>query len=155
MSYLSIDPGLDTGWAYFRDADTLLVCGLGDPCQLDTKSTPVRCVIIERPVIYENRLMKGGVKSANDIVTLAIQVGDYAGHFRRVVGAHVAMVTPGSWKGQVPKDIHNARVLGSLSAGNCTVLDECTRYVSASKRHNVIDAVALGLAAFKMRLWGK
>lgn len=151
--YLAIDPGIDTGWAYFRSAEELLACGLGDPCEL--KGQPVRLVIIEKPVIYENRLMKGGVRSSNDIVTLALQAGEYRGHFRRVVGAHVALVTPGSWKGQVPKDIHNARVMGSLSPANKAIVDGSLRYVAPSKRNNVIDAVALGLAAFKMALWGK
>lgn len=148
--YLSIDPGISTGWAYFRSADELLACGLGDPCEL--KGQVIRLVIIEKPVIYESRLMKG---DPNHIVTLALQAGEYRGHFRRVVGAHVALVTPGSWKGQVPKDIHNARVMGSLSPANKVIVDESLRYVAPSKRNNVIDAVALGLAAFKMKLWGK
>lgn len=48
-------------------------------------------------------------------------------------------VTPGAWKGQVPKHVHHARVL--------ELLDATERRRAAGHDHNVLDAIALGLFA--------
>lgn len=51
--------------------------------------------------------------------------------------------TPQEWKGNVPKDVHNARILGKLKPGEERLI-ECP---VASLRHNVVDAVGLYLWA--------
>jgi hypothetical protein len=147
LSYLAIDPGLDTGWAYFRSATDLVSCGVTDARELGLSG--IGCVIIEKPVIYSARLMKG---DPNNIITLALQVGAYREYFQSR-GARVALVTPGTWKGQIPKPIHHARVKAALSPANKAILDACVQYLPASKAHNAIDAVALGFEAFAQKLW--
>lgn len=145
--YLSIDPGVDTGWALWRDSDQLVACGVSDPREKVTGQ--VGFVILERPQVYRARLSKG---DPNNIVTLAIQVGRYAQWFESR-GAHIAMCIPHDWKGNLPKDIHHARVWGELSPAQRDVVNRCGQVVPPSKLHNLMDALALGRVAFQRKLW--
>ncbi len=155
--YLAIDPGRDTGWALFRAMDQLLACGVGDPRKFGPGwpvgaghlQAAVQTVIIERPTIYTSRNMKG---DPNDIVTLAIGVGEYKEYFQSR-GARVSMIEPRSWKGSLPKDVHHARVWGELGDSDKNVVAESGRLVAPSKRHNMLDAIALGRGAFRFKLW--
>ena len=47
---------------------------------------------------------------------------------------------PRQWKRQVPKDVHNARVLGRLDAGEQRAIEH-----AGAATHNVVDAVGIGL----------
>lgn len=51
------------------------------------------------------------------------------------------VVRPHAWKGGVPKDIHNKRVLAKLDAAGRALV---AAIKPASKRHNAIDGVGLG-----------
>lgn len=134
---LAIDPGLDTGWAVFDDDKKLIACGLGQPNALDGAFT--RDAVIERPQVYSQRLMKG---DPNDLITLAIQVGQYKERLE-ARGAYVTLVKPHAWKGTMPKDVCNRRVLGRLAAPEMDVLEAIA--APTSKKHNVIDAIGIGL----------
>lgn len=57
----------------------------------------------------------------------------------------VQAVLPATWKGQVPKHIHHARVLKELSPAETVVLQKGFLGVRKDLQHNVLDAVALGL----------
>ena len=57
----------------------------------------------------------------------------------------VTSYTPQSWKGQVPKEIMNNRVLGRLLETELSCLPE----YSKSKMHNVLDAIGIGLKHLK------
>lgn len=152
LFYLAIDPGNDTGWALFRSYTEIVACGLGDPRLApwaDATPRQVGPVIIEKPVIYPNRNMKG---DPNDILKLAIGVGEYKEFFQRR-GSRVALVEPRSWKGSIPKDVHHARVWGELSPSAQAVVSEFAKDVAPSKRHNLLDAVALGRGSFRFNLW--
>ena len=154
MSYLAIDPGKDTGWAYFRSADGLISCGCGDPRQIfgpggAAAGVPVSSVLIEKPQVYSARHSKG---DPNDLITLAIQVGRYAEHFESR-GARVALILPHDWKGTLPKDIQHARMFAEIGDAGRSVVDACGRHVAPSKRHNMLDAVCLGRVAFRRKLW--
>ncbi len=48
---------------------------------------------------------------------------------------------PRIWKGQVPKDVHNQRTLAKLSEKEQAVIE----YPATSLRHNVYDAIGLGM----------
>lgn len=147
--YLAIDPGLDTGWALFRSAQELVACGLGDASKLGAKDRGVRTAIIERPKVYRALMSKG---DPNDLITLAIQVGRYSQHLEER-GVKVAHVLPQDWKGQQPKEVTQAQAERSLSLQERGVVADCMKFIAKSKQHNVWDAIALGRAAFAMRLW--
>lgn len=151
MSYLAIDPGIDTGWAFFRSATELLACGVDDARKvfdLNDPALPVRTVIMEKPQVYLHRQKT----DPNNLITLAIQVGRYIEHFERT-GARVTLVRPAEWKGQIPKEIQHARIWSAMSAFEQGIVDRCLRRVAPSRRHNAMDAVAMGKIAFQRKLW--
>lgn len=146
--YLAIDPGNDTGFALFRSVDDLVFCGVGE-VRNRKGLEDVKTVIVEEPQVYIARKMKG---NPNDLIKLAVDVGRKLQHFEDR-GARTCTVKPGDWKGQVPKDIHHARVWGELSESAKMIVQSCGRGVPASIRHNMMDAVALGRWAFTFRRW--
>jgi hypothetical protein len=134
--YLAIDPGIDTGWAIIDTTGTLVACGLGQ----DFPTRSCRVALIEKPQVYRAVSSKG---NPNDLITLAILVGRYAERLT-LAGVCVDLVTPASWKGQIPKDVHHARVVSGLSAAEVAILDRgAIRPRAKTRDHNVLDAVAL------------
>lgn len=148
--YVTIDPGVTNGWALWC-CDELIACGLGDPRQhglhVVTSKNPdadtVDDVWIERPVIYPRSKAR-----PNDIVKLATDAGEWAGMYR-ACGVERHYVEPAEWKGQAPKDVHHARVWSKLTDDERDVVNEAVRGIAPSKRHNVLDAVGLGLFVAK------
>lgn len=136
---LAIDPGADQGWAIFNKGK-LEKCGLGLPEDEDFKG--IKAAIIEMPMIYPRSKAK-----PNDIITLAFRAGKTAGLLQVVLGVQVETVTPTTWKGQVPKEIHHARINKALSVPELLILHTLTEGVPKTKAHNMIDAVGLGLYA--------
>jgi hypothetical protein len=148
VSYLAIDPGLDTGWAFFSDREHMTACGLSDPTA-QPFTYLVKSVAIEKPKIYAARKMKG---DPNDIITLAIQVGDLKGYYARL-GKRVALVTPNDWKGGTAKDVSNERTIGGMSLEERAIVKRAAYYIPTSKQHNLLDAIGLGRACFIKKLW--
>lgn len=136
---LAVDPGLHTGWAAFAASGgvggalslggDLVACGLGDP---PCESAP--SLVIEVPQVYPRQRVP-----PNDLITLAFQAGRYAG---RAAG-EVHEVRPHQWKGNLPKDVCEARVRAALSEAERAVLDAAR--APAGHRHDVADAVGIGL----------
>jgi hypothetical protein len=93
---------------------------------------PVRVgVLIEEPTLYRHSKARPA-----DVMALQLKVGELKGRFE-AVGCRVELVQPRTWKRQVPKDIHNARTLKALT--------DAERRLVEGQRHDVIDAVGLGL----------
>lgn len=138
---LSIDPGIDTGWAVWAATGSLVTCGLGPPSNNTLHG--IREAVIEKPQVYVR-----GKGDPNDLITLAILVGQYK---ERLEKAHVpvTLVIPHTWKGNVPKSIHNDRVLGKLTVLERALYTQSVLSLAVSKRHNVIDAIGLGLWLLK------
>ena len=135
MKVLGIDPGFRAcGVAYFDgvwQAVTVRPKGRGlwpRVCEILRVLGPVTVdvLVVERPQIYEQRLMKG---DPNDEVMLAVLVGALARH---VTATKVLLPTPHDWKGQTPKDISHARIRKRLPA-----LGVCSK--------DALDAVGLAL----------
>ena len=138
---LAVDPGNQTGYAVFLpfrltdavrtpgDAWYLAHCGLGFP-----DASPRRFVI-EMPQIYPRTPVP-----PNDIVKLAFQAGMYAGRM-----GNAEYVTPHEWKGNLPKELCGRRTLGKLSPEEREVYEKCVKGVAAGYRHNVQDAIGIGL----------
>jgi hypothetical protein len=129
---LAIDPGKHAGWAYFDDDWSLKWCGVND-----VPSCSPTDLVIEIPQVYPHRAQKG---DPNDLITVAFGAGLIAGRFPK---ARLRLVKPHQWKGTVPKEIHNRRVLAALTEGERVVAESAK--VQASVRHNMIDAIGLGL----------
>lgn len=138
--HLAIDPGTTTGWALFTSGDRrLAMCGLNQP----EEPAPITSVTIERPRIYPH----GRTKNPNDVLSVAINAGEWAGRYKALGVPVVRYVEPATWKGQVPKDVHHARIWSRLSANEQEIVSVCGRGMPPSKRHNMLDAVGLGLWA--------
>jgi len=145
--YVTIDPGLQTGWAIWR-SNRLVACGLGDPRSSKkhvvhapdgVDADVIADLWIESQIIYPRSKVP-----PDDIRKLAFEAGRWAGIYE-TLGCDAHCVAPSEWKGQVPKDIHHARILAVLTETERTALDEGVRGVAPSKQHNVLDAVGLGL----------
>lgn len=146
---LAIDPGQDTGWATFLDGQ-LSSCGLGPPPVL--RAT---CVVIEKPQVYRGRASKG---DPNDLISLAILVGQYTERYASR-GVPVDHVIPHTWKGSLPPGVCLSRIVEALTWSERAVLDTVISPLARKplgpdtleegKRHNVIDAVGIGLWSMK------
>lgn len=140
---VSIDPGKRSGWAVFFDGELLFADAWAEADMLDGALPMVgiapAVAVIECPVIYPLGKGKG---DPNDLITLAVLVGDLRGFYRRA-GLDVALVKPRTWKGTVPKRIHNERVLGALTPEERALLPRRPR--ARDFDHNMLDAVGLGL----------
>lgn len=140
---LAIDPGTDTGWALF-DEGRLIDCGLGDPSQeiCHLWSSTDDEVVIECPRIYPG----GRTRNPQDLIKLALKAGEHAGLFRNQ-HAPVAYVEPAGWKGRTPKTTQHKRDATKLTAEEKRTLALSLKGLAPSKKHNVRDAVGIGLWA--------
>lgn len=139
---LAVDPGADAGWAHFDPEQRRLVaCGLNEQFM----TAHVARVVIERPMIYP-----GGRQKARpaDIIKLATRAGEWGGLGRAFFGVEPEYVEPAKWKGgSVPKSIHHARIWAVLSVDEQTVVSKAAAGIAPSKRHNLMDAIGIGLYA--------
>ena len=146
---ISIDPGNDTGWAIFR-AGSLVDAGVGDPRtsthhrltspegqQQDT----VDEVWIESQVCYPRSKVP-----PNDLIKLAQSAGRWAGRYDSL-GVEAHFVEPSIWKGQVPKEIHQQRIVNGLTTFERSILLRAEKSVFSTRRHNMLDAIGIGLWA--------
>ena len=139
---LAIDPGADTGWALFDSARRLTACGLGVPV---AAGLSLARVLIECP-----KLRPRGEKNPNAILLVARSAGEWGGRFSDA-GSAVTYVTPNDWKGSTPKEIDHARTWSRLDEHEKRVVDSAFSQakgrngLAASKRHNVLDAIGIGL----------
>jgi hypothetical protein len=138
VSLWAFDPGADTGWSRF-DGGYLRACGLIHPGRFHQFSPSVvyqdDTAIIERPTHYPGT-------DANDLIILAERAGQLQG-WCDARGIKWEMVEPRTWKGSVPKPIHNKRVEAKLTQGELYLLDHCG--CAKRQRNNVVDAIGLGL----------
>ncbi len=147
---IAIDPGNDTGWSLWilSFADTgpvahLSACGLGKvPVGLWFGEVSI---LIEVPQVYPEMPVP-----AKDLITLAMNAGRHVEAVRtarRAMGLHEPKaygVYPARWKGQVRKEAHHAQMRKALPASDLRTMDTSVAAYPTGKRHNVLDAVALG-----------
>lgn len=159
---LAIDPGQCSGWALFGPYLTLEACGLHS-IDLDKISMPGEIkakypwspfglqrefAVIESPVIYPG----GRTADPNSIVKLARNAGEWAG-LCASVGLRVEYVSPRDWKGTIDPDIVLKRVYEALNADEKAIVD--AHKLPKSKRHNLIDAIGIGLKTIGRNLGGQ
>ena len=139
-SLLSIDPGLKTvGWAYWEGRE-LKCCGLSRTKHTDTtKQAREHWAHLESwrdadRKICEMMVWRGGRAKASPADLLKLNI--VAGHLG------TEWVAPSTWKGFCPKSIHQPRILKALTDQERALVMGC---MPASLRHNVVDAVGIGL----------
>jgi hypothetical protein len=143
---IAIDPGKNAGIAFFKDGflySADLHNGLDD-YRVAVAPFQFGHVVCEIPQVY-----RGSRVSTQSLTTLAFRAGYLVGLMRP---SKQYLVKPSQWKGQIPKDIHHEQILRQLDVGELLVLDERLQNIPKSKRHNVYDAVGLGLWYLQRRL---
>ena len=98
--------------------------------------------ISEVPQVYRAGASKG---DPDDLIQLAGVVGVFAHKFRATT--HFG-VKPRDWKGQVPKDVHHARLVKTLTPEEMAMVE---RAAPPNLRHNVLDAIGIGRYFFEVR----
>lgn len=148
----SIDPGLSgTGWATWNGRTLLRVGVTYAPG--DVADTVGKAEALTEKLIQEMRpshsafahtyiempqhmtSIKGIAAQAGSVYKLAFFVG-YLAH--ALNGTRVHLVTPMEWKGQLPKDVVQRRIIRDLGVNTCTRLNI---------RSHAWDAVGLGMWA--------
>ncbi len=154
---LSIDPGNDTGWAFWEDG-RLVSCGLGPPAfggvRIPIAGVP-DLLIAEFPVVYPG----GRSVPPNDLLVLGCTLGRQV---QRVLETWddtdrpAFGVFPRTWKGTIDKDTMCRRIQTMIGPINQARAVECmdTTNVPAGKRHNVWDGVGLGHWAIVQAMTG-
>ena len=148
---LALDPGLrGCGLAYF-DANGVLLhakylknpvkkgggpeAWLGFVEAMPVDLWRVEHFVSEYPQVYRAGASKG---DPDDLLQLASVVAVFTAN---VVAKDYLAVRPREWKGQVPKDVHHARLVKALDDHEKLIVEESA---PPSLRHNVLDAVGIG-----------
>jgi hypothetical protein len=134
---VAIDPGKDLGWAFFADG-VLFACGLAGEPRIEIFDG-AEIVVCEEPQIYRRARAR-----PDDLIKLTRIVGRCE-ELARACGATFNVVKPARWKGQVPKEICHRRLEAKLSKLERSVLEADAAGVPARKRHNVLDAIGIGM----------
>jgi len=144
---LAVDPGSTAlGWAMFRDG-ALYTCSLLRAKRMEEMLLKIRErswpyvseLVVERPQIYKAIDSKA---DPNRVTQLSIIAGAAIGSIEH---SKFFLPYPAEWKGQIPKDIHHKRLRKHLSEPELEVLDCDLFQHPKSLRHNILDAVGLGI----------
>lgn len=155
MRLLAVDPGIRACGVSLFDGDELIACALVPNTAPEGASAPSRCaemaiavrswcacvdrVVVEWPQVYRAGRAKAGA-DPNDLLLLAGVAGALASEYGYAV---VESVLPREWKGTVAKEVMLERILDRLSPSELVLVDGLG--LAKSKRHNVVDAVGIGL----------
>lgn len=153
MTFISVDPGVrGCGVAVFS-GDLLRAFYVKNPIEkgddyaaaANMASAVLNSVlhdaattaIIECPMVYSGAKQRG---AQSDIVAVAGVSYSIAARLS-AIGVDCFRVLPYQWKGQVPKEIMLRRIESTLMPTELTVIQKTPKSV----RHNVIDAIGIGL----------
>lgn len=123
---LVANPNKGRGPSAWRDAASAVISELGSDVYTEAA--------LEVPQVYRQGLQKG---DPSDLIELA----GVDGALTAFLSAQVTGYLPARWKGQVPKDIHHARILKKLTDSEKSAII-CPQ---KSLLHNVYDAIGIGL----------
>lgn len=140
MRVLGVDPGKHfCGWGIVDEH------GVDSFGYTRPEYTPidVHAVVVEIPQIYTHRGSKG---DPNDLIPLALAAGEVLGFFRRFLPTvRTATVLPAQWKGQVPKEVMQRRLLETVPEPKRENLQLALNQYTKEQRHNVLDGIMLAL----------
>lgn len=140
-SLIAVDPGENTGGAYFVDG-VLVWAGLLSLLDGTHSNVHADRLVIELPFIRPEDLGRDKAaivcKRLNDLVTLSVTAGQW---IRSINAPNTRRLFPHQWKGGVSKERHHPRVLEALVPNELALLPKLPH----SKLHNVLDAIGIGL----------
>lgn len=138
---LTIDPAVHMcALAMFGDDHTLTWCAYVPSGKRPVlPRVDIAEVVLERPKVYP----KAKSVDPNDLIRVAQAGGWMAGAC--APQAILTEVEPATWKGQIPKAVHSARMQKVLSPAEMRAIIIGSQYVADSLQHNIWDAVGLGL----------
>jgi len=162
---LATDPGIrGTSAALFRDKQLMRCAYIENPRRTGNRAAECAAVAryvalwsrlapgddvelaVEWPRVYDSAIRQGAKsvsgKDPNDLLPLA---GIDAALAALFPGATTTSYAPSEWKGQMPKEVCHARLRKRLDASELAALDSDLDKVAPSLRHNVLDAVGIGL----------
>jgi hypothetical protein len=159
---ISFDPGLrEAGLAVFIEGRLAFACLVRNPEARKRDGPAWRLMGREVfRVIYDNHIIKRNIWDSTlaSEIPQVYQEGKSAGvdpsdltNLSGVVGAVIGYLNPDQvftylpreWKGQIPKDKHQPRIISRLDKEETAVLNavRCPK----GKLHNVVDAIGVGL----------
>lgn len=142
---VTIDPGKNTGTAVFQDG-SLVSSKVDSWAEAFDAHTSFLAdhdlhgieVLGELPMVYPGPRPE----DPNDLIVLAEQLGELLSLYR-ARGCYVDTVHPRTWKGTVPKEHHQPRILSKLSPAELALVPRMP--IARRYEHNAVDAVGLGL----------
>lgn len=159
---VSIDPGIrGTSAAVFSDAKLIACAYVENPAKAGSRIAEAALVAeetgdwirshrvhvdalwIEWPRVYQAGGGRTKGQDPNDLRALCAIGGAIAVMF--LESTRVCTVEPHAWKGTMTKDVTAVRVLSKLRAEEKSIMAAAHREVAASLRHNITDAVGIGL----------
>lgn len=131
---LAIDPDTKVfGWAFF--SRKRLVCTRVATVAEGLPPLPEGVVIVcEKP---EDR--PGSPARKRDIIELALAAGKIVGN------RPCTFRVPSEWKGQIPKEVHWARMRERMDVGELGILEVALAGTKKGSHPEILDAVALGM----------
>lgn len=141
MDLVSCDPGVHHCYFAEWEGARLVYAFRGVP-QTWSRGACSEHLAIEVPQVYPGMRRE----DPNDLIDLATSAGIVIGSAQ---WASVTRYRPREWKGQTPKKIDHERTLKVLTAAERSVYDGCD--VAQSLRHNILDAIGIGLRHLKRK----
>lgn len=137
---ITIDAGTkkNCGYAVFKGKELAWANVFSvEEVMLHASSEPGELVVIEVPRFYQH-----DHKDPNDLIDLAVNVGQFKRHFE-LQRCRVKLIWPRSWKGNIAKELMTKRILGKLTVYELARMPVRPR--ARTHDHNMVDAVGIGL----------
>lgn len=143
---VTYDPGMKTGWSVFTHG-MLMSCFVGSWAEMFGQAIEFMSgvthpadveVLGELPCVYPGPQPS----DPNDLIQVAEQLGELLSLYR-ARGCKVYTVAPRTWKGTVPKDKHQPRILSKLTPAELALVPKMPR--AGRYQPDAVDAVGLGL----------
>lgn len=135
---ITIDPGVHAAGVAWWDGSRLVKA-----CYAKKAAWPELFDGGRDVVFVERQYLTRKHPRPQDIVELAYHAGLIAA-YAAGPGGIVNEILPVTWKGNVPKEIQNARTFAKLTEPERTVIQ-----MAGSRSHNVLDAIGIGLYVLK------
>ena len=143
---IAVDPGAVSGLAALYNGQLCYVSALHATDLLDASvmwhipAWPEIHIVWEKPEVYANRRKS----RPESLLTTAFRAGRLVAMLElsyTSVRPTIVPVLPKTWKGQVPKDIHNDRVHGALAPAEHQILNRAG--FTKTELDDVLDAIGL------------